>query len=126
MIDLSELTVQDLKDIEKLQEFRKETERLYNIIIKIQRVPLILDNQNRYTIWNDGNNIEYLELREGEWIWEARYLHQSYDVPINLEKIFNMMVRAYENAEYKNTARNIEKEAIDYFTTYTNNLLRKK
>lgn len=126
MIDLSELTVQDLKDIEKLQEFRKEAERLYNIIIKTQRVPLILDNQNRYTIWNDGNNIEYLELREGEWIWEARYLHQSYDVPINLEKIFNMMVRAYENAEYKNTARNIEKEAIDYFTTYTNNLLRKK
>lgn len=28
MIDLRELTVQDLKDIEKLQEFRKEAARL--------------------------------------------------------------------------------------------------
>ena len=109
-----------------MQEFRKEAERLYNIIINTQRVPLILDNQNRYTIWNDGNNVEYLELKEGEWIWEARYLHQSYNVPINLEKIFHMMVCAYENAEYKNVSRNIEKEAIDYFTAYTNNLLRKK
>lgn len=123
MIDLRELTVQDLKDIEKLQEFRKEAARLYNIVIKNQKVSLIPDNQNKYTIWDDGNNAEYLELKDGKWIWEARYLHQKYDVPINLEEIYNMMVRAYEHERNKNPFSNTNKEAINYFTVYVNRLL---
>lgn len=126
MIDVKELTVQDLKDIEKLQKFRKEAERLYNIVIKSQKVPLIPDYKNKYTIWNDGNNAEYLELKDGEWIWEARYLHQRYDVPINLEEIYNMLVRAYEHERNENPFCNTNKEAINYFTTYVNRLYEKR
>lgn len=51
MINLNDLTVEDLKDIEELQKFRKESQRLYNIVVNNQKVPLILDDKNRYKLW---------------------------------------------------------------------------
>ncbi len=124
MINLDDLTVEDLKDIEELQKIRKEAQRLYNIVVANQRVPLILDDKNRYKLWDDTNNAEYLTLIDGEWVWQARYLHQTYDVPINVEKIYKTMVCAYE-MERDVTKRglvNNNKDAISYFTSYVNEL----
>ena len=67
MIDLMELTAEDLADIEVLQKFRKESEKLYRAVVNNQRVPLILDEMNRYKLWDDSNNAEYLTLKDGEW-----------------------------------------------------------
>lgn len=128
MINLNDLTVEDLKDIEELQKFRKESQRLYNIVVNNQKVPLILDDKNRYKLWDDTNNAEYLVLIDGEWVWQARYLHQKYDVPINVEKIYKIMVCAYE-MEKDITRRgfaNSSKEAIYYFTSYVNKLIDKQ
>ena len=101
MIDLMELTAEDLADIEVLQKLRKEADRLYRVIVNNQKVPLILDDQNRYKLWDDGNNAEYLALKDGEWVWQARYLHQTYDIPINLEKIYQTMVNGYKHRKDK-------------------------
>lgn len=127
MIDLNDLTIEDLKDIEKLQEFRKKAENLYTIVVREQTVPLVLDEQNRYRLWYDGNNANYLKYINGGWVWQARYLHQSYDVPINAEKIYKMMVRAYEYDKDKNNkgTRNSNKEAIEYFSSYVDRLKEK-
>lgn len=128
MINLNDLTVEDLKDIEELQKFRKESQRLYNIVINNQKVPLILDDKNRYKLWDDTNNAEYLALINGEWVWQARYLHQKYDVPINVEKIYKIMVCAYEMEKdiTKRGFANGNKEAIGYFTAYVNKLIIKQ
>jgi len=124
MINLDDLTVEDLKDIEELQKFRKEAQRLYNIVVNNQRVPLILDDKNRYKLWDDTNNAEYLAFIDGEWVWQARYLHQTYDVQINAEKIYKTMVRAYEMEKdiTKRGLVNSNKDAISYFTSYVNKL----
>lgn len=128
MINLNDLTVEDLKDIEELQKFRKESQRLYNIVVNNQKVPLILDDKNRYKLWDDTNNAEYLTLIDGEWVWQARYLHQKYDVPINVEKIYKTMVYAYETEKdiTKRGLANGNKEAISYFTAYVNKLINKQ
>lgn len=122
MINLNDLTVEDLKDIEELQKFRKESQRLYDIVVNNQKVPLILDDENRYKLWDDTNNAEYLTLINGEWVWQARYLHQKYNVPINVEKIYKIMVHAYE-MEKKKTLTNDNKKAINYFTSYVDKLI---
>lgn len=128
MINLNDLTIEDLKDIEELQKFRKESQRLYNTVINNQKVPLILDDKNRYKLWDDTNNAEYLALIDGEWVWQARYLHQTYDVPINVEKIYKTMVYAYkmEKDITKRGLANGNKEAIGYFTSYVNKLIDKQ
>lgn len=128
MINLNDLTVEDLKDIEELQKFRKESQRLYNIVVNNQKVPLILDDKNRFKLWDDTNNAEYLTLIDGEWVWQARYLHQKYDVPINVEKIYKTMVYAYEMEKdiTKRGLANGNKEAISYFTAYVNKLTDKQ
>lgn len=119
-----DLTVEDLKDIEQLQKFRKEAEELYHTVIKNQTVPLILDNMNRYKLWDDSNNATYLALVEGKWIWQARYLHQTYDVPIDIEGIYRMMIRGYEHRkdESKRGFVNNNEDAIKYFKSYVNGL----
>lgn len=125
MINLNDLTVEDLKDIEELQKFRKESQRLYNIVVNNQKVPLILDDKNRYKLCGDTKNAEYLALIDGEWVWQARYLHQKYDVPINVEKIYKTMVHAYEMEKdiTKMGFVNNNKDAISYFTAYVNKLI---
>ena len=124
MINLNELTIEDLKDIEYLQSIRKEAERLYNTVISNQKVPLILDDKNRYCLWHDKYNATYLALIDGEWVWQARYLHQTYDVPINTEKIYKMMVAAYEwkKDKDKNGLVNKSQDAIEYFSSYVGTL----
>lgn len=124
MINLNELTIEDLNDIEGLQSIRKEAERLYNTVISNQKVPLILDDKNRYRLWHDEHNATYLALIDGEWVWQARYLHQTYDVPINAEKIYKMMVAAYEwkKDKDKNGLVNKSQEAIEYFISYVGTL----
>lgn len=124
MIDIHDLTIEDLKDIEKLQEFRKKAEKLYDIVVKKQKVGLLLDSYNRYRLWYDQHNATYLKNQNGEWIWQARYLHQSYDVPLNAEKIYKMMVEAYEFDKDKNNkgTQNYNAEAIEYFSSYVSSL----
>ena len=73
-------------------------------------------------MWDDTNNAEYLTLINGEWVWQARYLHQKYNVPINVEKIYKIMVHAYE-MEKKKTLTNDNKKAINYFTSYVDKLI---
>lgn len=124
MIDLMELTAEDLADIEVLQRLRREAEKLYRVVVSTQKVPLILDEQNRYKLWDDSNNAEYLALKDGEWIWQARYLHQTYDVPINMEKIYRMMVSGYQQRKDKSRRgfANTYEEAIEYFKSYVSKL----
>ena len=124
MIDLMELTAEDLADIEVLQKFRKEAEKLYRVVVNNQKVPLVLDDMNRYKLWDDSNNAEYLALKDGEWFWQARYLHQTYDVPINMEKIYKMMVGGYQQRkdESKRGIVNNYADAIKYFKSYVSKL----
>lgn len=128
MIDLMKLTVEDLKDIEELQKFRKDARKLYCTVVNNQFVPLILDDENRYKLWDDTNNAEYLVLVDGKWIWQARYLHQTYDVPIDMEEIYKMMVHGYEHEkdESKRCRVNNCKDAIGYFRSYVLKLEKQK
>lgn len=124
MIDLMSLTSEDLRDIEVLQKFRIEAENLYRTVVKNQTVPLILDNMNRYKLWDDSINAEYLALIDGNWIWQARYLHQTYDVPIDVEGIYRIMVRGYEQRkdDSKRGFTNNNEDAIKYFKSYVTKL----
>lgn len=119
-----DLTTEDLKDIEELQKFRREAESLYQIVTKNQTVPLVLDNYNRYKVWGDSNNAEYLVLKDNKWIWEAIYLHQHYIVPIDVEGIYRMIVRGYEHRKDKSKRGlvNENEDAIKYFTSYVKRL----
>lgn len=120
MVNLMDLTTEDLKDIEELQKFRKEAESLYHTVTKNQYVPLILDNHNRHKVWGDSNNAEYLVLKDNKWVWEAIYLHQHYIVPIDVEGIYKMMIRGYEHRkdESKRGLVNENEDAIKYFKSY--------
>ena len=123
MINLEDLTTDDLKDIEELQKLKKESEDLYFKALN-QKAPLYLDDKNRFKVWSDSNNTEYLELKDGIWYWQARYLNQTYDVPIEKERLYKMHVMAYEfGKQHKGSClANKDKEALSYFRSYVSRI----
>ena len=48
--------------------------------------------EERIKIWSDGNSTEYLT---NKGVWQARYLHRSYDVPCTMEGIFEALKGGY-------------------------------
>lgn len=56
--------------------------------------------EERIEVWNDKYNCEYI-TQEG--VWQARYLHQTYDVKCSVEEIYK-----YFRAEYLVTNRFVE------------------
>ena len=126
MINIFELTVEELTMLEELQKLRKTAEHLYTTVIKNQSVPLILGDNNEVCIWRDNNATEYLIKTSDGWIWQAKYRndHHTYTVPINVEKIYALMLTGYKqelNAT-NNNETNMTNKTIDYFTTYVKRL----
>jgi hypothetical protein len=93
------------------------------MVLKYQTINLY---SNRHTVWKDSYNEEYLKYDEGtkEWIWIASYLHQYYEVEINLEKIFKKLKDAYYfKKEIGNRGLcNKAEEALSYFKSYVERL----
>lgn len=48
--------------------------------------------EERITIWKDQYNAEYL-THEG--VWQARYLHQTYDIKCSEDEIFKYFIAEY-------------------------------
>lgn len=43
-------------------------------------------NEQEIELWHDSNNAEYLTY---DGMWKARYLHESYDVKVDADSIFD-------------------------------------
>lgn len=109
---LKSLTAEDLRRIEVYQKLLKEAEEAVKAVIGKYKFDIC---QAKITLWSDGNNAEYL-THNG--VWQARYLHQRYDVPITVDDVFDVFKEAYEH-NLKNTGRvNIKADSAGYFRSF--------
>ena len=120
-IDINDLSGEQIKELGTLAELKSKADRLYEAVIKYQKVPLY---SNECTIWEDDHNREYLKHNGNKWMWIAEYLHQYYEISIDREEIFQVLKSSHEfAAQNVNTCyRNKYKEAIEYFTAYVTKL----
>lgn len=106
-----------LKDLYPLAKKAIEAEKL------IKETYLFPIGQNSIEIWHDEHNAEYI-THDG--IWQARYLHQSYNVECTAESIFDYMKAAYliknkyvpKFVEGKQTDEGIKAEIFNYFSAF--------
>lgn len=109
---LKSMTAEDLRRIEVYQKLLKEAEEAVKTVIGKYKFDIY---QEKITLWSDGNNAEYL-THNG--VWQARYLHQRYDVSITVDDIFSVFKEAYEH-NLKNTSRvNTKADSAAYFRTF--------
>lgn len=104
---IESLTADDLKEIEQLSKLLTEAKQAVEIVRSYYTFRI---GEERVTLWHDNNNGEYL-TRDG--VWQARYLHQTYDVPCTVDGVFE----AFKEARGKTHG---EVTAAQYFRSFIN------
>lgn len=109
-IDLIEsLTPEDIDRILIYSDLLSESKKAVQII---KDTCLFHIGEKEITLSYDGNNRESLTY---DGIWKARYLHQSYDVPVTIEGIFDVYKAEYEYRKSKSTSVNKKANSAGYF-----------
>lgn len=111
---LKSLSSDDIKRITKYSELLEEAEKAVEIIKAAYKFNI---GEMKITVSDDGNNCEYL-LHDG--VWQARYLHQSYDVCINVNSIFDVFKENYEYTLIRSSRVNMKAESASYFRSFVN------
>ena len=79
--------------------------------------------QKKIEVWHDPerNNFEYL-THDG--VWQARYLHQTYDVGVDVNSIFELYKAEYlVKKRFSTSSEDKEKERIaGYFRSFIRNI----
>ena len=125
MFDLEkimELTADDLLIVNGLQEVAREAKEHSDLIYKAYEHAFGI-GQKKVVIWEDGCNAEYI-THEG--VWQARYLHQKYDVKVDFDTIFDfyraewLIKEGYvkEYFEDEMTVYGKKKEICNYFRVF--------
>ena len=86
---LESLTADEIKTILALDKLRREA--MADAILIKSAISFSI-GEERQELWNDRNNAEYI-THSG--VWQARYLHQSYDVECSTEGIFKAYKEDY-------------------------------
>lgn len=124
-------------DMEKIMSLTVDEVLIINGLLSVakeakEHAKLIADTyhcfgigEDKIEIWSDSHNEEYL-THDG--IWQARYLHQEYDVSVNENTIFNFYRSEWlvENGyakEYENDRITVDGERAKicrYFRAFVN------
>ena len=109
MSRIYDLTAKELEIAIKLSEIKNEAERTVKKIEEGYRCFGI--KQEKIRLWSDDYNAEFL-THDG--VWQARYLHETYDVECSVERVYELFKLEYlmkigemvTDCEIVNTARN--------------------
>lgn len=85
------MKVDELLMLQGLAEVAKEAKEAAEIISKAYAKAFGI-KEDKIVVWNDSHNYEYL-THDG--IWQARYLHQTYDVDCTADGIFEYLKADY-------------------------------
>lgn len=81
---IMKLNAEEIAIVNGLQEVAKEAKEHVELIHKAYRCFGI--GEDKIEVFRDGNNFEYL-THDG--IWQARYLHQEYNIKIDVDTIYD-------------------------------------
>ena len=130
MFDLEkimELTADELLIANGLQEVAREAKQHVTLIHKAYEHAFGI-GERKILIWNDECNAEYI-THEG--VWQARYLHQKYDVKVDLSTIFDfyraewLIKEGYVAEGFEDgglTAYGKKKQICNYFRAFVKRL----
>lgn len=86
---IKKLTPEEMKVASVMQELYETANEEEKLIQEAYKFKI---GQDRICVWKDEHNAEYL-THAGEW--QARYLHQEYDVTCTKKEILRLLVADY-------------------------------
>ena len=110
---LQKLTPEEVEVVCAMQELAKTAKEMAELVREAYRFRF---GEDKICIWKDEYNAEYL-THSG--VWQARYLHQEYEVTCTMEKIFEYLVAEHivKNKLHEEDSKYVEEDlkAFGYF-----------
>lgn len=103
------------EDIGLILDYRKLLTDAKMDVEAIREVYRFRIGEEKITIWKDDYNAEYL-THNG--IWQARYLHQTYDLPVTVDGVFNAYKELYKERNNPSKSVNNLADSAKYFKSF--------
>lgn len=100
MNNLNIETLEQTEELEKAIEIKKKAYELYNDFNKYFSFNADDYKDGRFRIWNDSHNAAYIAVKENGFVYQGRFLHESYDVEINPASLFSYIKNKYRGVEH--------------------------
>ena len=110
------LTPEELVILDDLKELAKDAIEAAKLINEAYTFKI---GQDKVVVWEDSYNHEYVT---NDGIWQARYLHQTYDVKSTSHEIYKLLKNEYiyRNNHNKDKYYRDQAEIAGYFRTFIN------
>lgn len=95
-----ELTYGQVVEMEENIRLKNKAEEIYNNFMKNVKLDLNTFKDGRFRIWCDSYNAKYLEVSENKFIYQCRFLHETYDVVVTPSAIFSALKNKYRGVEH--------------------------
>jgi hypothetical protein len=103
-------------ELEKNVKIKNEADALYKKFNKFVALSAgKFDHENdRFTINKDQNNATYLSIKGGSFIYQCRFLHETYNCIVTPSSIFGYVKNNYRGlAHFKSWIESLERKSIN-------------
>lgn len=108
------LSYDEVKELEEMVKLTTEAERLVSRFknIFVLNVKDYIAERRIFKVWSDSHNSTYLKILDnGNFKFEYRFLHESYDVEVEAGSIFDQLKNNYRGLDhFKSSLCEIERE----------------
>ena len=95
-----ELTYEQVIEMEENIRLKNKAEEIYNNFMKNVKLDLSTFKDGRFRIWHDSHNAKYLEISGDKFIYQCRFLHETYNVAVTPSAIFSALKNNYRGVEH--------------------------
>ena len=84
------MTYEETIELEENVAIKNKADILYRDFIN--HIKLSVDNhvgEGRFIVWKDEHNAMYVSIKNKDFVFECRFLHETYNVLVNPSGLFN-------------------------------------
>jgi len=105
---------QETIELERNIKIKNKAQEIVQGFKKTVKLDLTTKKGNRFTIWADSHNANYVEIEEEEIIFIGDYLSQNMSIPISYSSIFNAIARGDSVVRYVAATAKVQYNEYDY------------
>lgn len=97
---VNDLTYEQTIELEQNVKIKNQADELYKTFLKKCSLHVSKFKDGKFELWSDQHNAAYLKVSDDGFVWQGRFLHESYDVPIKPGSFFTLIKQKYRGMDH--------------------------
>lgn len=96
------MTYEETVELEKHVKIKNEADEICRGFMRHVefKASSYIEKGNRFHIWGDSHNDTYVKISDGKFIYQCRFLHETYDVMVTPSAIFGYINDKYRGLDH--------------------------